>query len=65
MYSLTENYIETLIIELNSGERTTYIGTISIPPSADCNVLIDSVQNILSTRNDSKIYDVNITVSLC
>ena len=40
------------------GERTSYIGTIYKPPSADCNVFMDSIQNILSTINQSKIYDL-------
>ena len=38
------------------GERTTYIGTIYKPPSAD--IFIDSIQNIFSTINQSKIYDL-------
>ena len=58
MYSLSEDCIETLFIEINSGEKTTYIGTIFKPPSVDCNVFIDSIQNILSTINQSKIYDL-------
>ena len=48
--------METLFIEINTGERTTYIGMIYKPPSADCNVFIDSIQNILSAINQSKIY---------
>ena len=55
MHSLSEDYIETLFVVINSGERTTYIGTIFKPPSADCNVFIDSIQNKLSTINQSKI----------
>ena len=58
MHSLSEDHIETLFVEINTGERTTYIGTIYKPPSADCNVFIDSIQNILSTINQSKIYDL-------
>ena len=56
--SLSEDHIETLFVEINTGERTTYIGTIYKPLSADCNVFIDSIQNILSTINQSKIYDL-------
>ena len=47
-----------MFVEINTGERATYIGTIYKPPSADCNVFIDSIQNILSTINRSKIYDL-------
>ena len=43
---------------ITTSERTTYIGTIYKPPSADCNVFIDSIQNILSTINQSKIYNL-------
>ena len=57
-HSLPEDHIETLFVEINTGERTTYIGTIYKPPSADCNVFIDNIQNILSTINQSKIYDL-------
>ena len=57
-HSLSEDHIETLFIEINTGERTTYIGTIYKPASADCNVFIDSIQNILSSINQSKIYDL-------
>ena len=39
-------------------EKTTYILTICKPPSADCNVFIDSIQNILSSINQRKIYDL-------
>ena len=56
-HSLSEDHIETLFVEINTGERT-YIGTIHKPPLADCNVFIDSIQNILSTINQSKIYDL-------
>ena len=55
MHSLSEDYIETLFVVINSGERTTYIGTICKPTSADCNVFIDSIQNKLPTINRSKI----------
>ena len=41
---LSEDHIETLFVEINTGERTTYIGTIHKPLSADCNVFIDSIQ---------------------
>ena len=58
MHSLSEDQIETLFVEINTGERTTYIGTIYKAPSADCNVFIDSIQNILSTINQRKIYDL-------
>ena len=57
-HSLSEDHIETLFIEINARERTAYIGTIYQPPSADCNVFIDSIQNILSTINQSKIYEL-------
>ena len=50
--------METLFVEITTGERTTYIGTIYKPPSADCNVFIDSIQNILSTINQGKICDI-------
>ena len=56
-HSLSEDHKETLFVEINTGE-ITYIGPIYKPPSADCNVFIDSVQNILSTINQSKIYDL-------
>ena len=46
------------------GERTTYIETIYKPPSVDCNVFIDSIQNILSTINQNKIYNLICTVIL-
>ena len=46
-----------MIIKIDSGERT-YIGTILKLPSADCNVFIDSIQNILSTINQSEIYNL-------
>ena len=39
-------------------ELCTYILTIYKPPSADCNVIIDSIEIILSTINQSKIYDL-------
>ena len=45
-------------MESKMGERTTYTGTIYKPPSADCNVFIYSIQNILYTINQSKIYDL-------
>ena len=57
-HSLSEDHIETLFVEINTGDRTSYIGTIYKPPSADCNVFIDGIQNILSTINQSKIYDL-------
>ena len=57
-HSLSQDHIETLFVEINTDERTFYIGTIYKPPSADCNVFIDSIQNILSTINQSKIYDL-------
>ena len=47
-----------MFVNVNTGERTSYIGTIYKPESADCNVFIDSIQNILSTINQSKIYDL-------
>ena len=61
MHSLSEDHVETLFIEINTGEIITYIGTIYKPPSADCKVLIDSIQNILSTINQSKIYDLMLS----
>ena len=67
-HSISEDHIETLFVEINTGERTTYIGMIYTPTSADWNVFIDSIQNILSTINQSKIYDLmlcgdfNITI---
>ena len=57
MYSQSEDYIETLFIEINSGERTSYIGSIYKPPSAECNVFVDGIQNILSMINQSRTYD--------
>ena len=57
-HSLSKHRIETLFVEINTGERTTYIGTIYKPPSADCNVFIDSIPNILFTINQSRIYDL-------
>ena len=58
MYLLSEVYIETLFVEINLCEWTTYIGTIYKPQSADCNIFIQSIQHILSTNNQSKIYDL-------
>ena len=50
-----------MFIKINSSERTTYIGTIYKPhPSADCNVLIDGIQYILSTIDQCQIYDLNL-----
>ena len=52
--------MQTLFIEINTGERTTYIGTIYKPTSADYNVFTGSIQNILSAINQSKIYDLRL-----
>ena len=58
-HSLFEDHIQTLFVEINTGrELLNYIGTIYKPPSADCNDFVDAIQNILSTINPSKIYDL-------
>ena len=41
-------------------ERFTHLQEIVMiySPSGDCNVFVESIQNILSTINQSKIYDL-------
>ena len=54
----------TLFIEINSVGKITYIGKIYKPPSADCNVFKDSIQNFLSSISQSKIYDLMLCCDL-
>ena len=56
MYSLSEDCLEILFIEINYGERTIYIG----PTIGECNIFVYGIQNNFSTINQSDIYDLTL-----